>query len=379
MGDFLFYYMSKRFYIIAGEASGDLHGSALVRAIIKAEPQTYFRGFGGKSMKSVGVDISIDIEKLAVIGFREVLGNLKSLLSYFSRAKQEILEFKPDALILIDYPGFNLRLAKWANSKGIKVFYYIAPQVWAWAGYRTKAIRKYTDRLFVILPFEEDFFKSRNIDAEYVGNPVVEAIEAFMPDPEFSKRYDIPVEKIKIAFFPGSRMSELHKHLDTVVPVIKSNPDKIFLVAVKSGLQHKKLDLLAEMPNTRLIPDSNYDILHISDAGIIKSGTSTLEAALFDLPQVVIYRTSFISYHIFKALAAPIKYVSLVNLVLNKPAVEELLQNKLTPNYLSSALQNILDPAISQSIREDYSVCRSMLKKETYASELTARKILSSV
>ena len=368
----------KKFYIIAGEASGDLHGSKLVKAIKKAEPEACFSGFGGELMKNEGVDISVDIEKLAVVGIREVLGNLKSLLSYFNAAKKEILAQKPDALILIDYPGFNLRLAKWASSREIKVFYYIAPQVWAWAAHRLKSIKKYTDLLFVILPFEEEFFKSHSIDAEYVGNPVVEAIDAFQPDPEFAVIHNIPLEKVKVAFFPGSRMSELDRHIDPLIPLIKSNQDKIFLVAIKSGLNHKKLSLLDELPNTRLISDSSYDILYIADAGIIKSGTSTLEAALFDLPQVVIYKTSFITYYIFKALATPIKYVSLVNLILDKPVVKELLQNDFTSADVSMALENILDAKTTQAIRGEYSICRSMLKRERPASEIVARKILLS-
>lgn len=371
--------MIKQFYIIAGEASGDLHGSKLVKAMKKAEPETYFRGFGGELMKSEGVDISIDIDKLAVFGIKDVLMNLKDLLSHFKRAKQEILALKPDALILIDYPGFNLRLAKWASSKGIKVFYYIAPQVWAWAGHRIRSIKKYTDLLFVILPFEEEFFRSQNVDAEFVGNPVLEAIEAFKPDPLFSEKHDIPSDKIKVAFFPGSRVSEINKHIDPVIPVIESNPDKIFLVAVKSGLNHIKLNLLAELPNTRLISDSSYDILHIADAGMIKSGTSTLEAALFNLPQVVIYKTSFISYHVFKTLAAPIKYISLVNLILDKPVVMELLQKDFNSANLSLALQKTLDPSTSKSIRSDYLKCRSLLRKEIPPSELVARKILLNI
>lgn len=371
--------MGRKYYIIAGEASGDSYGSSLVESMLKIDADIRFKGFGGDKMKKSGVDISIGIDKLAVIGFLEVLVNLRRILSYFRKAKSEILQFQPDALILIDYPGFNLRMAEWAHKRGMKVYYYIAPQVWAWGIGRIPKIRSFIDRLFVILPFEESFFKLHNVNSEYVGNPLMEEIDSFIPDKTFLSENNIDVNKKKIAFFPGSRKAEILKHIEPVLPVIENNPDMIFLVAARSGQDTKELKSLYRQPNVRIIFDKSYDILHNSDAGIIKSGTSTLEALVFNVPLVVIYKTSFISQLIIKHLVNDIKFVSLINLIHNKEVVKELLQYKVTPQNISAELQKVLDSKTREFILKDYSLIRAILIKDKYTSKVVAEKIISDI
>lgn len=368
--------MSRKFYIIAGETSGDMHGSALVNAIKKIEPETQFKGFGGNLMRNEGVEISIDIDKLAVIGFSAVIMNIFRLLSYFKLAKQHIKEFKPDAVILIDYPGFNLRLAAWLHKKGIKVYYYIAPMVWAWGTGRIKKIRNNIDKLFVILPFEEEFFKNHGVDCTYVGNPLFEKIESYIPDPEFLQKYKIPEEKTKIAFFPGSRKAEIRHHMKPMVQFIKENTDKIFLIATSDDFYSPDLKIIQNEPNVRIIFDKNYDILYYSDAGIIKSGTSSLEAVMFRLPHLVIYKTGFINYILMSYFLRNLKYISLASFILGKKVVDEFLQYDYNYVKISQYLNKILNEEAKIKILNNYDECIELLKVDTKVSETLAKKIL---
>jgi lipid-A-disaccharide synthase len=368
--------MSRKFYIIAGETSGDMHGSALVKAIKKIEPETQFKGFGGISMRNEGVEISIDIDKLAVIGFSSVIMNIFRLLSYFKLAKQEIEEFKPDAVILIDYPGFNLRLAGWLHKKGIKVYYYIAPMVWAWGTGRIKKIRNNIDKLFVILPFEEEFFKNHGVDCTYVGNPILEKIESYIPDPEFLQKNNIPEEKTKIAFFPGSRKAEIRHHMKPMAQFIRDNNDKIFLIATSEEFYSTDLKIIQNEPNVRIIFNKNYDILYYSDAGIIKSGTSSLEAVMFRLPHLVIYKTGFINYILMSYFLRNLKYISLASFILGKKVIDEFLQYDYNYMKISQHLGKILNGEAKNNILNNYDECIELIKVDAKVSETLAKKIL---
>lgn len=368
--------MSRRFYIIAGEKSGDIHGSDLVKAIKKIEPETQFKGFGGNLMRNEGVEISIHIDKLAVIGFSAVVLNIFRLLSYFKLAKHEIKEFKPDAVILIDYPGFNLRLAGWLHKKGIKVYYYIAPMVWAWGTGRIKKIKKNIDKLFVILPFEEEFFKKHGIDCTYVGNPLFEKIDSYIPDPEFLQTNNIPVEKTKIAFFPGSRRAEIRHHMRPMVQFIRDNNDKIFLIATSDEFYSDYLKIIQNEPNVRIIFNKNYDVLYYSDAGIIKSGTSSLEAVLFRLPHLVVYKTGFINYVLMSYFLRNLKYISLASFILGKKIIDEFLQYDYNYVNISKHITKILTENVKSQMQNDYEECIELLKMDIKVSESLAKKIL---
>lgn len=368
--------MPRKFYIIAGETSGDMHGSALVKAMKKSDPEIQFKGFGGNLMRSEGVEVSIDIDKLAVIGFSAVIMNIFRLLSYFKLAKKEIEEFNPDAVILIDYPGFNLRLAGWLKKKGIKVYYYIAPMVWAWGTGRIKKIRQRIDKLFVILPFEEEFFKEHGVDCTYVGNPLFEKIESYIPDPEFLQKNDIPKEKTKIAFFPGSRIAEIRYHLKPMMKLIRDNKDKIFLIATSDNFYSSDLEIIQNETNVRIIFNKSYDILYYSNAGIIKSGTSSLEAVMLRLPHLVIYKTGFINYILMSYFLRNLKYISLASFILRKKVIDEFLQYDYNYSNISQHLNKILNEDAKVKILNDYEQCIKLLKLNTKVSENIAKKIL---
>lgn len=371
--------MGRKFYIIAGEASGDLYGSSLVESMLKSDPEIRFKGFGGEKMKKAGVDISIGIDKLAIMGFLEVMVRMWDLLAYFRRAKSEILEFKPDALILVDYPGFNLRMAEWAKKRGIKVYYFIAPMVWAWGKKRIPKIKANIDKLFVILPFEKAFFNAHGIDVKYVGNPLIEEINKFKPAPDFLKNLNVPSDCVKVAFFPGSRVAEIERNVDPVIPVIEKNKDKVFLVAARSELNSKKLKKLIQLKNVRIIYDQNYDILNVADAGIIKSGSSSLEAAIFRIPHVVIYKTGFINQFIIKRLVTGIKFASLVNLILDRKVVSELLQDQINTENIGKELEGVLNASNRLEMIKDFEKCINAIKINKYPSEMVAEYILENI
>ncbi len=369
---------SKKYYIIAGEVSGDMHAANLVNAMLDLDSSIEFRGFGGELMQNAGVIISRGLDKLSLVGFIEIIKHLGTIKENFRIAKREIEEFKPTAIILIDYPGFNLRMAEWAKSKGIKVYFYVAPQVWAWGKKRVVKMKKFIDKLFVILPFEQEFFRQNGVDAEYVGNPLMQEIDKFEMEDDFLVNHNIPVNKKIVAFLPGSRESEIKRNIKSVIPVIKNNLNKYFLVAARRGLATKPFDELKSLENVKIIFDDSYKIFNVSDAGIIKSGTSTLEAALFELPQVVVYKINYLSYLIVKNLVKDIKFVSLVNLIFNRKVVTELLQHDFNPDKLEKELNLLFDSNKRKDMLTDYQKLRSILKKEKYASQIVAERIVAT-
>ncbi|PBQ30386.1 lipid-A-disaccharide synthase [Sphingobacteriaceae bacterium] len=333
-----------KYYFIAGEASGDLHGSNCMREILKRDPQAEFAFTGGDLMEEVTkVKAGIHIKQMAFMGFIDVLKNIKTINKNFKIVKQEILKFKPDLLILVDYPGFNLRMAKWATEQGIKVDYYISPTVWAWKEGRVEQIKKYTHKLFVILPFEEAFYQKHNHKVYFTGHPLIDAIEQQKPKfralEDFIKDNGLSGKPI-IAVLPGSRVQEIERMLGIMLEVTNHFKDYQFVVAGSTNLPKSNYDAL-QKHHIKVVFNQTYELMTYAKAGIIKSGTSTLESALFRLPQVVCYKTGKLSFAIGKRLVN-VKYISLVNLIMDRLIVKELMQEELTAKNISEELKLLL-------------------------------------
>jgi lipid-A-disaccharide synthase len=362
-----------KYFIIAGERSGDLHGSNLVKAIKKSDNQAFIKAWGGDFMQEAGAEITKHYRELAFMGFLEVLKNLPTILGFISECKKTIEEFQPDAIILIDYAGFNIRIVKWAKKKGFKVFYYISPKVWAWNQSRAWSLKKNLDRLFVIFPFEVEFFKKYDFEVEFVGNPLFDAISNFKPNIDFLKKNNLADKKI-IALLPGSRKQEVEKMLNIMVTMQSEFADYQFVIAGVSNLPMEFYQPFLN-ENIKLVTDQTYDLLSHCTAALVTSGTATLETALFGVPQVVCYKTSGLSYKIAK-LVIKVPYISLVNLVAQKEVVKELIQDKLTIENLSIELNKILnDTDLRNKQINDYKKVKESLG-DVGASEKTGRRIV---
>jgi lipid-A-disaccharide synthase len=363
-----------KFYLIAGEASGDLHGSNLLKALYKQQVNLECRAWGGDLMAATGATVVKHYRDLAFMGFVEVLKNLRTILRNITFCKNDILAFKPDAIILIDYPGFNLRIAKWAKQQGIPVIYYISPQIWAWHQSRVHDIKRDVDLMLVILPFEQDFYKKYGVETVYVGHPLLDALQSSTDDPAQQNHFSAKT----IALLPGSRVQEVNRILPKMLAITAQFPDYEFVVAGTKNLPVSFYEpLLAGHPNVRLIQGDTYALLRHATAALVKSGTSTLETALLNTPQVVCYAGNAISYHIARRLIQ-IKYISLVNLIADKPLVLELIQHDLNSEKLTLALREILEPEKAADMRQGYAALRTLLG-EGGASERAAKVILEYV
>jgi lipid-A-disaccharide synthase len=362
-----------KYYIIAGEASGDLHGGNLIKELKKLDPSTSVRCWGGDLMAAAGGDLVRHYKDLAFMGFAEVLMNLRTIFRNLDFCKQDILQYRPDALILIDYPGFNMRIAKWARAQGLRIIYYISPQVWAWKEGRVRQIRETVDKMLVILPFETAFYQKWNYNVEYVGHPLVEVIDRFRADhsslPQFSK----PV----IALLPGSRKQEILKKLPIMLEASRFFPDLQFVVAQAPGQESAFYDsLLAPYPNVSSVSNQTYALLLQAQAACVTSGTATLETALFGVPEIVCYKGSTVSYQIARRLIR-VKYISLVNLIMDKLVVKELIQDDLTPENLRRELDDLLhNDNRRRQLQEDYRALKELLSKGGHASANAAASIL---
>lgn len=364
-----------KYYIIAGEASGDLHGSNLIKELYDLDTDCQVRCWGGDKMQSSGAILVKHYRDLAFMGFIEVISNLPTILQNLTFCKKDIQEYNPDVLVLIDYPGFNLRIAEWAKKQNIKVVYYISPQVWAWKESRVPKMMQSIDKMLVILPFEKEYFKQNfNWDVEYVGHPLVKVIEDFKkneaPAPSFDK------EKI-IALLPGSRKQEIRKKLPIMLEASKHFPAYQFIVAKAPSLANEFYqEMLAPYPNVTSVEDGTYKLLSNAYAALVTSGTATLETALFSVPEIVCYKGSNISYQIAKRLIK-IKYISLVNLIMNKPVVTELIQQALNVHNIRRELEYILNNEnIRSRVINDYDQLKNLLSAGGNASQNAAKAVI---
>lgn len=373
-----------KYYIIAGEASGDLHGSNLIKELVKLDEAADIKCWGGEKMEAAGAKLIKHYSELAFMGFVEVIKNLGIIFRNLAFCKKDIAAYKPDILVLIDYPGFNLRIAEWAKRNGYKVIYYISPQVWAWKESRVKSIKKNVDRMLVILPFEKEFYKKWHYEVDYVGHPLVQVIDEFIAG-ELTKNETEPIPAFQnknplIALLPGSRQQEILKKLPVMLAATKHFPQYHFVVAKAPGIQDDFYDTLLEpYQNVSAVIDKTYPLLLIATAALVTSGTATLETALFNVPEVVCYKGNNISFQIAKRLVK-IKYICLVNLIMKKEVVKELIQNDLTVENISTELTKILTDKDNQAkLKEDYAALRRMLSLGGNASMNAAKIIYSSV
>jgi lipid-A-disaccharide synthase len=364
-----------RYYIIAGERSGDLHASNLVKEIRKRDGEAVFRGLGGAYLRTAGVSLFADYAEFAVMGFLEVLGNLRKISGYINKTVADLRAFQADVVILVDYGGFNMRVARKCKAAGIRVFYYIPPKVWAWNQGRAKKLKATVDELFVILPFEKDFFRKFDMDVHYVGNPVLDAVKAHTSNPEFRRRFGLSDNDTVIALLPGSRKQELLRILPLMREVVTRFPDWKFGVATVSNLDSSLYAPLKGLSNTFFVEEDTYNLLGNANAAIVTSGTATLETALFEVPQVVVYKTSGFSYAVAKRLIR-VPYISLVNLIAGKEVVRELIQGDARGEATAIELNRLVDDAeYRQEMLMDYERITRILDTGS-ASENAARQMV---
>jgi lipid-A-disaccharide synthase len=363
-----------KYYIIAGEASGDLHGSNLIKEIKRLDEASEIRCWGGDKMQAAGGELVKHYRDLAFMGFTEVLMNLGTILRNINFCKKDILAFKPDTLILIDYPGFNLRIANWAKEQGLKVIYYISPQVWAWKENRVKKMKQCIDKMLVILPFEKDYYKNKwDWEVEYVGHPLVEEIERYKAHGTSDK---LSGKRI-IALLPGSRKQEIAKKLPVMLEASKKFPGYRFIIAEAPSVDESFYKTFTDKyANVSAVKNRTYELLMQAKAALVTSGTATLETALFGVPEVVCYKGSFISYQIGKRLVH-VKYICLVNLIMDKPVVKELIQHELTAENLERELSALLhDEKEISRLQDDYAALKELLGGHGNASANAAGSIL---
>lgn len=353
-----------KYFIIAGEPSGDLHGSNLVRSLVRRDPAAEISCWGGDMMKEAGAVLLKHYRETAFMGAWEVLVNIRKVKANFSVCRRQIAEMRPDVVILIDYPGFNLRIAKYVKSLGIRVYYYIAPKLWAWREGRVKLIREFVDRLYIIFPFEITFYKKHGYRAHFLGNPLIDQVEAYRGSSPDRRSLLVSMgleDKPVIALLSGSREQEIKHILPAMVSVAAGLPDYQFVIAAMDHLPKKMYtDIIGSMP-VKIVNNRTYDILSVAEAALVTSGTATLEAALFDLPQVVCYRTSGVTYRLVK-LVIKVRFISLANLIMDREIVRELIQNDLSQENLHRELLTIIRSGYRHDIiKSDYRKLRSVL------------------
>lgn len=333
-----------KLYIIAGEASGDLHGSNLVKSLVKKDPEMQIRCWGGDLMQEAGAELVKHYRDLAFMGFLEVAMNLKTIKNNFKVCKKDIEEYQPDALILIDYPGFNLRMAEWAHKRNIRVFYYISPQLWAWHKSRIKKIKKFVDQMFVILPFEKEFYQKNQVEVDFVGHPLLDAIKQEELDKTketFLREHNLGSKNV-VAILPGSRKQEINKMLPIMIRAAMAFPDYQFVIAGAPSIPSEYYASFEGIEQIQIIYNETYALLNTAHAAMVTSGTATLETALFKVPEVVCYQGSYGSYVLAKMLI-DIEYISLVNLIMDELIVKELIQKEFNEFSLIMEMKKILN------------------------------------
>jgi lipid-A-disaccharide synthase len=352
-----------KYYIIAGESSGDLHAAKLIKEIKKRDSNAIFRCWGGDRMQEAGGEIVKHYRDLAFMGFIKVLLNIRTIIANLKLCREDIQNYKPDVVILVDYPGFNLRIAKFAKRKSYRVFYYISPQVWAWKKSRVKKIKEYVDRMFVILPFEKDFYKNYGYEVDFVGHPLLDSIptraestakKAFL---EVNGLDDKPV----IALLPGSRKQEIHTMLKTMLKLVPDYPDHHFIIAGESSINKDFYNNIIGENRVHIVYKHLHDLLYYAEAALVTSGTATLETALIGTPEVVCYKASALSYLIARMIV-DVDHISLVNLIMGKEVVKELVQFDYTPARLRKELDLLLyDQDYRNDLKRNYAELRSRL------------------
>lgn len=367
-----------KYYIVSGEASGDLHGSNLMKALQREDVNANFRFWGGDLMQNVGGTLVKHYRELAFMGFLEVVMNLRTITKNLAFCKKDIKSFNPDVIIFIDYPGFNLRIAKWAKQNNYRTHYYISPQIWAWKESRIKTIKNDIDEMYVILPFEKEFYeKKHNYPVHFVGHPLIDAISDRVQADEFEFRTQNGLsDKPIIALLPGSRKQEITKILSVMLSLVDDYNDYQFVIAGAPGQDFEFYQQFIKKVNVHLITNKTYDLLSVSTAALVTSGTATLETALFKVPQVVCYKGGWLSYQIGKRLVN-LDYISLVNLILDKEVVTELIQDDYNTKELKKELDAILDKSEREKMFMNYFELENKLG-EKGASETTAKLIFNT-
>ncbi|MDB2702912.1 lipid-A-disaccharide synthase [Flavobacteriaceae bacterium] len=367
-----------KYYIIAGEASGDLHGSNLMLSLLKQDAAAEIRFWGGDKMAAAGGSLVKHYKELAFMGFWEVFINLRTILGNISFCKKDILDFQPDVMVYIDYPGFNMRIAAWAKQQGFCNHYYISPQIWAWKENRIKKIKRDLDALYVILPFEKDYFREKHeYSVDYVGHPLVDVIRKERNQKEVNIPIELQTEQPIIALLPGSRKQEILKMMPVFLNVINAFPDYRFVLAGAPGLDAEWYKQFTNHPSIYMLQNQTYALLKHSFAAIVTSGTATLETALFRVPQLVCYKSSPISYAIAKRIIK-LKYISLVNLIMDKEIVTELIQEKCTADSIQQELVRLSDPVLREKILQNYQEIEQKIG-HINASEQVAQSIIAKL
>ena len=362
-----------KYYLIAGEASGDLHGANLMKALKKEDQHSDFRYFGGDKMQAEGGDLVKHYADMAFMGFTEVVINLRTILKNMKACKADILAYQPDVLILIDFPGFNLKIADFAKKQGFEVYYYISPKVWAWNQKRVLKIKRIVDHMFCILPFEVNFYKSWGMEVDYVGNPLLDEISQFTPDTQFRSTHQLTAQPI-IALLPGSRKQEIERLLPAMLSVVPAFQNYQFVIAAAPTFNAAYYEQFMGGKKITLVFDQTYQLLHQAHAALVASGTATLETALFKVPQVVVYKGGTISIAIARMLVK-IRFISLVNLIVDRQVVTELIQEDCNTSQLTFELNSIVAGNGRAKMLTDYEELHSLMGTPG-ASEKTAKLIL---
>lgn len=364
-----------RYYIIAGERSGDLHGGNLIHALRRQDPGAVIRGFGGEDMQAAGAELAVHYNQLAFMGFITLLANYGTIRRMLKFCKDDILAFQPDVVILIDYGGFNRRIAKFTKPRGIRTFYYIPPKVWAWYQRRATELKRTIDRMFVILPFEKEFYKRYGMEVDYVGNPVLDAVKAFVPDDTFCTRHSLDKQQPIVALLPGSRRMELKRMIPVMAELIGRYPDVQFAVAAVSSLDGRLYEPLRSHSRVKFVLDDTYNLLRVSTAAVVTSGTATLETALFRVPQVCVYKAGWLEMKIGKAVVQ-VKYISLVNLIAGRGVIRELIQEDASIEAIAAELRQIIQPGdYRTTMLAAYEEIRKILDTGS-ASDNAARRMI---
>lgn len=369
-----------KYYLIAGEPSGDLHGANLIRGLQEADPQARFRFWGGSCMAAAGgvENLCKDYRQASFFGLVNVAKNLRTILRQERECRRDIERFAPDAVILIDYPGFNMRIARFAHRRGLKVFYYIAPKVWAWREYRVRAMRKYIDRLFIIFPFEREYFRSKGIETVFCGNPLVDSLArraAHMPSPEEFRRAHGLDERPVVALLAGSRKGEIRDNLPDMVQLSYRFPDRQFVIAGVSWLDPSLYEEITRGSTVRFVCDQTCELLHVSEAAVVTSGTATLETALMNVPEMVVYYIPRL-YVLLRPYLLKIPFVSLVNINLGREAVREFVSSRFDVEAATRELRSLLSGGDKRErMLADFDELRTMMGGEGAAARFAAKMV----